>query len=301
MAIRVNWMMLLACVAPLGVSACGSSYLPTDGHGGSSSGGTSNSPTTNTLVGDGISSDNSTLTATTNVVTAKITSNGNRDVASVELDVDGTIRTWGASSLRSPVLGGKVIRALNESGALPVKQEAVLVGDPKANDFNYQTYGAWYDTSTAPGSSGSFSVGRKIDSGEWTIQLASAPPSVTFTGTAAGYLYDGTDYKEVVANAELVANIPGGIGTFKTMNTSVGGSLDPSHDLNASSLSLSAGTFIGSIATAHVDPDDRFSGDVGGAFYGSGAQEAGGTFLLTGNPVGINDGKVYVGGFGVKK
>ncbi|MBN1006996.1 transferrin-binding protein-like solute binding protein [Amphritea pacifica] len=163
--------------------------------------------------------------------------------------------------------------------------------------WDYQTLGTWVtETTTGSGASGrlgSISVGSRTD--------GSAVPTTgtaTFTGATSGFYIDsaGTLFY-VLGNTSINADFANRSLAFTTsnnntvnINTEVA---SVNSDLNLSgTLTYSAGSnnFSGSVTGTGL------TGSASGYFYGPSAEEAGGTFALTGGGV-----EIYTGAFGAKR
>ncbi|WP_234896807.1 transferrin-binding protein-like solute binding protein [Sinorhizobium meliloti] len=115
--------------------------------------------------------------------------------------------------------------------------------------------------------------------------------TATFKGTAGGIYVDTVGYDVMSADAALDVDFGDNTARFRTNNTRLeAGGTAANLDMSGK-LDIAAGGLSGNIATA----DQSMSGTVDGRFYGSGAQEVGGTFDLKGNNA------TMVGGYGTVK
>ena len=161
--------------------------------------------------------------------------------------------------------------------------------------YNYQTFGVW-----ATGiASGSGNIGA-ISAGAAT-QNSAVPTTgtATFTGNAGGIYVDpqGQGYL-AASDANLVTNFGTHSINYSTTNSAAvnpttAGTLSNPAILNMQgTLNYAAGSndFSGSVSSSGLN------GSAKGRFYGPTANEAGGTFALTGSGV-----QSYIGAFGAKQ
>jgi len=159
--------------------------------------------------------------------------------------------------------------------------------------YNYQTFGAWVTgLGTGSGNAGALSAG-------FPTPVSSVPTTgtATYNGAAAGIYVDasGTTFLAVGSSA-LSANFANHSVSYSTSGTTAvdttGAALANPSILNMQgTLSLSAGSnaFSGPVSTSSLN------GTATGRLYGPTANEAGGTFALTGPGVSS-----YLGAFGAK-
>lgn len=216
-------------------------------------------------------------------VQADLTKNAESgDISSVALKTGTTTKTWDhkISELAYSKNGKLVIADANDDSG------SIGFAIPDKNGFTYQTYGSWLTKGTDGGKAGAFSIGSETAKAD--IPTSS---TATFTGTAGG-IHIG-DRGQDVMSADAALNVDFGAKTaaFSTSNTVLenGGA---ANNLNmAGDLAIEAGGLSGNIATA----DKGMTGTANGHFYGSKAQEVGGTFDLKGG------GATMVGGYGAVK
>ena len=171
-----------------------------------------------------------------------------------------------------------------------------FAADPSKQGWNYQSFGVWETGRVAgSGNSGVMSVGAPTAG-------AAIPTSgtATYTGKSVGFYTDATGvgnttFSVVTVNADFAARTLGlsTTGTFKTSDYSTT-SLAPNLDLTGT-LSYAAGTnsFAGNVTNGGT-----LSGTSSGRFYGPGAQELGGVFILQ---AGSGIPETYGGAYGAKK
>ncbi|SEQ29721.1 hypothetical protein SAMN03080615_01096 [Amphritea atlantica] len=292
---------LLCCSVSLLVTGCG-------GGGGGSSAVVKRSFTSfsaippNTIVDiEGQSVESSYVANSTSVTsitdlgtdsTAKATltydSNGNISKLSIATD-NGTV-SWDSSSdsfsYSAPTL--EVLSANESNYGVAIVAEDM--------GWDYQTLGSWVtgmgDINSA-GRIGSISVGSRTD--------GSAVPttgSATFVGITSGVYIDSAGTAFFVAgNTSINADFSARSLNFTTFNNNTvngnTGATGVNSDLNLSgTLTYAAGSnnFSGSVNGTGL------TGSASGYFYGPSAEEAGGTFALTGSGV-----ENYTGAFGSKQ
>jgi hypothetical protein len=169
-----------------------------------------------------------------------------------------------------------------------------IAADPVG--WNYQSFGVW-------------ETGRVAGSGHVGVMSIGAPtagtaiPTIgtaTYTGKSVGFYIDAngvgsTTFSDLSVNADFAARTLGlsTTGTFKTSDYSTT-SLAPNLDLTGT-LSYAAGTnsFAGNVTNGGT-----LSGTSSGRFYGPGAQELGGVFILQ---AGSGIPETYGGAYGAKK
>lgn len=217
-------------------------------------------------------------------VSADVTVGDDGEVKSVALKsaTNGT-KTWnGDNAEMSTGFGGKILRGESDDG-----NRVIGVGDPEANGFEYQTYGAWMDENT--NKVGVFSVGA-------VTPAANVPNSgtATFKGTAGGIYHDGAnDPQAMMANATLDVDFANAKANFKTTDTQLETGANDDLNMSTGDLAIANGGFSGAVSTVN-----GMNGNVDGRFYGTGtdaAKEVGGTFVLTGG------GATMAGGYGAVK
>ncbi|EHK76763.1 hypothetical protein SM0020_16927 [Sinorhizobium meliloti CCNWSX0020] len=202
------------------------------------------------------------------------------DISSTTLKTATTTKTWDhTNSELAYSQNGKLVIASAEDDS-----GSIGFADPEKNGFAYQTYGGWVDEKG--GRLGAFSLGSET-------AKADVPTSstATFKGTAGGIYVDTVGYDVMSADAALDVDFGDNTARFRTNNTRLeAGGTAANLDMSGK-LDIAAGGLSGNIATA----DQSMSGTVDGRFYGSGAQEVGGTFDLKGNNA------TMVGGYGTVK
>lgn len=209
--------------------------------------------------------------------------------AGVTVNSSGQKMTFDSTNVSQISVNGATLGLKNNSGSV------ALVSNPQ--DSSYQNYGAWaQSTSGTPGTLGVGSFGQTVAS------LPAKAPKATYSGNSTGWYVDtagtllGTTSNvkvDVTSNFSNVSITSSGTqtvdpGTLKLTNapqldfTGTGGPVS-GNGFKITSLSGSgAGTVIA-------------SGSATGSFYGTAAQEVGGTFKAA---TGTNS--TYVGAFGAK-
>ncbi|BBB24936.1 transferrin-binding protein-like solute binding protein [Amphritea japonica] len=168
--------------------------------------------------------------------------------------------------------------------------------DAEDMGWNYQTLGSWVSgigAVTSSGRIGAISVGSRTD--------GSAVPTTgtaTFTGMTTGIHIDAAGTAFFVAGATSIgADFTTRSLSFTTSNNNTVNLDDATTGINADlnltgTLTYVAGSnnFSGAVTGAGIN------GTADGHFYGPSAEEAGGTFSLTGTGV-----ESYIGAFGAKR
>jgi len=285
---KITWLCCFA--APLALAGCGGG----SGGGGGPGGVTNefvkfpiaaNAPTKITGKGQEASFDQGGISAfAAGDVSADVTVDENNEVTSVALKTatNGTMTWNGNNAEMSSNFGGRILKGESNDG-----NRIVGVGDPEANGFEYQTYGAWLDENA--GKVGVFSVGA-------VTPAANVPDSgtATFKGTAGGIYHDGTDDPQAMtANATLDVDFENAKANFKTTDTVLETGANDDLNMTTGDLDIADGGFSGAVSTTN-----GMAGNVDGRFYGTGtdaAKEVGGTFVLTGG------GATMAGGYGAVK
>lgn len=300
MNIKLSWNVIMLATCSVAVVSCSSSGSSSgDGSFTSVSNLVRDGKTENKIGGKGLSASadgDATISDKASTVTAyaKI---DDEALTSVKLISGDTTREWNSSNASDgPDLdggSGKFMTAQHKSVDM-----RLAVANPDELGFEYQTFGAWYDELPAPGALGGFSVGRSITSSEYADYAKSSTPDATFSGKAVGYVVDGSSVKAATSDASLAVKFSSNEANFSTSNT-VDEDSTALSDYNMKTvgkLSVSSGSFSGKVETSHAS--GKLTGNVAGGFYGSKAKEAGGSFALND---GAASGKVYSGGFGVKR
>jgi hypothetical protein len=206
------------------------------------------------------------------------------------LTINGTQSSVSFNSTNGDLLRSNfgVGRAVSANG-----QNIAVAADPIAQGFNYQTFGAWMTgLGTGSGSAGAFSAGA-------VTPVASMPTigTATYNGTAGGIYVDSSGNTFAAAGSSaLTANFANHSVAYSTSGTtavdSTGTALANPSILNMQgSLTLAGNSnaFGGAVSTGTLNGTAR------GQFYGPTANEAGGTFALTGPGASS-----YLGAFGAK-
>lgn len=164
--------------------------------------------------------------------------------------------------------------------------------------YEYQSFGVWSTGRGADkGTQGSFSVGAATD-----IANVQNKGSAVFQGQALGTYVDGGNGQYVSsADARLETDFADRIVYFETSNTKltdVGSAVttaSPMFDLAGSMTYADANAMSGKVAAKN-----GLSGTLSGQFYGPGAQEIGGVFMLD---KGTDDDlhEAFTGSFGAKR
>lgn len=216
-------------------------------------------------------------------VSADVTTDADNDVTSLSLKTasNGTM-TWNESnSWLESGFGDRLLIGDSKDG-----NRIIGAGNPASvdNKFEYQTYGGWMDEGT--GKVGVFSVGSQTASTD-----VPTTGNATFKGTAGGIYHNGVDDPQTMsADAELEVDFANAKADFKTTNSMLETGLESGLDMTANDLAIAGGSFSGAVGTTN-----GMSGDVDGRFYGPGASEVGGTFVLTGGSA------TMIGGYGAVK
>lgn len=174
-------------------------------------------------------------------------------------------------------------------------KNVMVLSDPSALVYNYQTFGFW---ETGSGTTSSRAAAISVGS----ATPASAVPTTgtaTFQGlTLGGYVDPQGNAYTATSAATLNTNFSSRTISYSTSNTQKfdgsTGLQNAAANINLSgTLSYNSGTnsFTGAVTTT-----DGMTGTARGQFYGPSATEAGGTFGMTGGGV-----KTYVGAFGAKR
>jgi hypothetical protein len=207
------------------------------------------------------------------------------------LTIDGTQSSVSFSKANGDQLtfNAGVVRVKSADG------KSLAVGaDYNTLGFNYQTFGAWMTgVGTGSGHVGAFSAGA-------VTPVISMPTTgtATYNGTAGGIYVDTSGTTFIAAGSSaLTANFANHSVSYSTSGTTAvdavtGAALANPSILNMQgTLTLAAGSdaFGGAVSTGTLN------GTANGRFYGPTANEAGGTFALTGSGV-----QSYLGGFGAK-
>ena len=207
-----------------------------------------------------------------------------------DLTVNGTESSVTFSSRNGDLLtsSGGVSRAKSADG-----KNFAIGSDYRTLGFNYQTFGAWMTgVGTGSGNAGAFSAGAVTPTGSMPTTGAA-----NYNGTAGGIYVDSSGTTFIAAGSSaLTANFANHSVAYSTSGTmavdSNGNALANSSILNMQgSLTLATGSnaFAGAVSTGTLNGTAR------GQFYGPAANEAGGTFALTG--AGASS---YLGAFGAK-
>lgn len=230
-------------------------------------------------------------------ITAVVTHDGD-DVTKVALTAGSDTRTWSVDdpdTVTESVNNGQLFVAKTADGSIT---HTLGFADPDSaeNKFQYQTYGAWQDGDDFTGNVRVFSVGRETA----LADIPTGGSSATFKGTAGGVYANGVDDPlTMTAKAELSVDFAAKTATFGTSDTylhDTGASTQASNLNMAGSMTIGAtGQLSGTVSTTGAN----MSGDIDGRFYGPGAKEVGGTFLLTGT--GVDAGTALGGGYGAVK
>ncbi|MGX5723285.1 transferrin-binding protein-like solute binding protein [Shinella zoogloeoides] len=235
--------------------------------------------------------DEDLSTQTSSLVTAYVTVDGNREITSVSLKTanDPQESVWNANNSTADYsTDGKLLIATTNNG-----KRTVVVGSPDDNGFEFQTYGAWVDTNFSPDAHmGGFSVGKETTQAE--LDALNLSSTETFTGTAGGIYYDGTNYDVMSADAQLNVNFATAKADFTTSSSKLeNGGSNNGLNMSATGMDVVGRSFSGTVGTT-----GGMSGTVDGRFYGSGAEEVGGAFVLNDGSPG---GAVLTGGYGAKR
>ncbi len=223
---------------------------------------------------------------------ATLTYNSKGDISKLSIATDKGTVSWDSAtdtfdSSTSPLL----------MVASPDSSKIGFTFLPEDMGWDYQTLGSWITEttkgSTTTGHIGSISVGSRTDG-----NAVPTTGTATFTGLVSGFYIDATGTPFYVAGkTSLNADFVGRSLAFSTSdNNTVNLNTDVTavnSDLNLSgTLTYAAGSnnFSGSVTGTGL------AGSASGYFYGPAAQEAGGTFSLTGSGV-----ENYTGAFGAKQ
>ncbi|MBL8631098.1 MAG: transferrin-binding protein-like solute binding protein, partial [Rhodospirillaceae bacterium] len=172
-----------------------------------------------------------------------------------------------------------------------------------ASTLSYSTYGRWarIEAVISPVELGVFATGLPST----TAQVPTAG-TATFTGGATGFLYGATtaDSLAIQGNATLnvdfaARTVSGGISSITASSVTGNTQAGTIGNITLSAGTISGATFTGTATgtalTGAVQDINASTGQFGGAFYGPNAQEAAGSFALTG------PNRSVVGAFGVKR
>ncbi len=227
---------------------------------------------------------------------ATLTFDSNGDISKLSIATDKGTISWD-SSTDSFISFSPAYPQLSVSSADDSKTGLVILPSDPAIDlgWDYQTFGLWFtETSSGTASSGragSISVGSRTDG-----NAVPTTGTASFTGLVSGIYIDATGAPFVVDGfTTLNADFVGRSLVFTTSDSYVddGVNYTPNNNLNLSgTLTYSAGSnnFSGAVNGTGL------TGSANGYFYGPTAEEAGGTFSLTGTGV-----ENYTGAFGAKR
>lgn len=222
-------------------------------------------------------------------VTADVTLDANEDITQLALTTSSGKKTWNRSNSQIVESQG-ILGAMNNNG-----QESILVADPDANGFEYQTFGAWEssDADFVNGRFGAFSVGT-----ETAGSKVPTSGTATFKGAAGGIYSDADGSADIaLSEASLAVNFANRTAAFSTTGTELTQE-GPRSDLDLSgNLSYSAGS--NSLSGTISNAGGTMSGNADGRFYGPDAQEVGGVFALKGKAADSQE--TFGGSFGAKR
>jgi len=219
----------------------------------------------------------------------------NGAIVKIQIETHDTNITWDTRTGDTIDASGSIIDIY--SGTNPAdKNNIALMGNPTdpANNWEYQSFGAWMTDRSMPGSTfGAFSMGAQT-AGSAIPTTASA----TFTGSAGGIYIDSTatDYT-VSSDVTVTANFLNRSLDFDTSGTQIT-NIDTGTTTAAANLDMTGtltyltakNNFSGPVTTTSLN------GTTTGHFYGPSAEEVGGVFNLTGAP-----GEIYSGAYGAKQ
>ncbi len=229
----------------------------------------------------------------TGTVTLTVDANGN--VTALTVSGNQSSATFNAAN--GSTFGTlSVIGAPNATTFQSSDQKNIAIGaNYTALGYNYQSFGVWTTgIGTGSGNIGAISAGA-------ATQNAALPTTgtATFNGSAGGVYVDPAGQGFLAAaNSTLTTNFGTHSVNYSTtgsaaVNPTNGAALQNPAILNMQgTLTYAAGSnnFSGPVTTSALN------GNVKGQFYGPTANEAGGTFALTGSGV-----QAYVGAFGAKQ
>ena len=235
----------------------------------------------------------STPAAGTGSVTLTVDSNGNITA----LTLNGAQSSATFNSANGSRFGDlSMIGAPNQTAFQSGDGQNVAIGaNYAALGYNYQTFGVWATgIATGSGNIGAISAGA-------ATQNSAVPTTgtATFNGSANGIYVDPAGQGYLAASdAKLVTNFGNRSISYSTtgsaaINPTNGTKLQDPAILNMQgTLTYAAGSndFSGSVSSSGLN------GSAKGRFYGPAANEAGGSFALTGSGV-----QAYIGAFGAKQ
>lgn len=179
-------------------------------------------------------------------------------------------------------------------------QNVVLLANPVDKQWEYQTYASWITgLTTASGKMGAMSVG-------WTTDASSVPSTgtATYSGTASGIYQSGGAFYYTHADMSALVDFSQrtlGFSTVSTRkygditNTSSSSTITTEPNLNLSgNLTWNSGS--NQFSGALTNSGSSLNGTATGYFYGTNAEEIGGSFNLTNG-----SSTVYQGAFGGQK
>jgi hypothetical protein len=215
-------------------------------------------------------------------------------IVKIQIETHGTNVTWDTRNGDTIDASGPIINI--SSGNPADKNNIALMGNPtaSANNWEYQTFGAWMTDRSKPDSRfGSLSMGAQT-AGSAIPKTASA----TFTGSAGGIYIDSSAKDYTVSSAmTMVADFANRTMDFRTSGTKIT-NIDTMSTMAAANLDMTGNLtyaagknkFIGNVLATGL------SGTTTGHFYGPTAEEVGGVFNLTGAA-----GEIYSGSYGAKR
>lgn len=284
--------------APLMLAACGGGAGGPSGPAGSSFVGFSSTkaPGTTSIKGIGreaSAKDDAQITISpfspVETVTADLSMAANGDISELALTTSSGRKVWNRSNSQIVENQG-ILGAISDNG-----QESILVAEPEAHGFEYQTFGAWESSNAThtDGKFGAFSVGA-----ETTGSSIPTSGTATFSGAAGGIYSDASGSADVAtSDASLAVNFANRSAAFATTGTELAQEgLRPDLDLSGN-LTYSPGSNI--LSGTVNNAAGTMSGNADGRFYGPAAQEIGGVFALKGTAT--NSLETFGGGFGAKR
>lgn len=200
---------------------------------------------------------------------------------------------------------------LNTDASLFLSNSALFVSNPDSSqtfvladpadpslDWNYQTFGVWQDIAV---SDTTITTQRGVISAGRASPASGIPTSggATYEGLASGF-YSDVDGNLLLFDSALtaVANFEVRSISFTTLGTTAIND-NPVGITSRDDLNLTGNLFYNAGSnqfTGTLTNDGSLSGTATGRFYGSGAEEIGGTFELSGS-----GSESMLGGFGAKE
>ena len=185
------------------------------------------------------------------------------------------------------------IQAKTSDSSKPI---TIILRDPAANGWHYQTFAHYVD------SLNNVVHGYQSIGVETPKNAMPQEGTATYTGIATSYLMKGNESLQLTADVKAVADFARKGLRFETANTHSHkiensqrvSKVEPDYNITGlAQWSAAENSFKGEAATAHKE--SALKGVLLGKFYGDKAAEIGGTYGLS------NDSQQLIGGYGAKR